>query len=94
MSLLRSLPRTLSVLAVLILLSLSGISETHQTSASIKQSHTPDAQACKGRMNCYNAEMRKAAAIRNADRKAKAQIQSQSQAPSKNSGTTQPEVKQ
>jgi len=43
-------------------------------------------------MSCYTSEMRKAAAIRNADRKAKAQIQA------KNKGNTpttqQQEVKQ
>jgi hypothetical protein len=94
MSLMRYLTRTSSVLAVLIVLSLPGLAQKHQTSASIKQSHTSDAQACKGRMNCYNTEMRKAAAIRNADRKAKAQLQSQSKSSSKAPEATQQEVKQ
>jgi hypothetical protein len=63
-----------------------------KTSGAVRQTHSADAQLCKGKMSCYTSEMRKAAAIRNADRKAKAQIQA------KNKGNTpttqQQEVKQ
>ena len=44
-----------------------------KTSGAVRQTHSADAQLCKGKMSCYTSEMRKAAAIRNADRKAKAQ---------------------
>jgi len=66
--------------------------QAHQTSASIKQSKIADPAVCKGRMNCVNTEMRKAAAVHNADRRAKAQAQAKSQNP--NATATQSEVKQ
>lgn len=82
------------VLAFLMLVfSLGALAQqAHQTSASIKQSKIANPAACRGRMNCINTEMRKAAAIRNADRRAKAQVQARSQNPS--STTHKSEVKQ
>lgn len=65
--------------------------QSYQTTASIKHSNTADTQACKGRMNCFNTEMRKSAAIRNADRKAKAQMQAKNKG---NAAVPQGEVKQ
>ena len=62
-----------------------------KTPVGHNMNHSANVADCKGKMNCYTPEMRRAAAIRTSDRKAQAQIQAQKKAAAEK---TQGEVKQ